>query len=355
LNRNLSLGAVALAALALAGCGEKPAMTVNGQAISKDEYIKLLERATIQQPGGQPTKAERLVIDTIVSNQVILAEAGKAGLLPSEENVTRFYDVQKKLMENQQPDKKYDEELAKQGMTQEEVKADLKVQMAETNLYARKLNLGDNDVRAEYDKNRDKIGLPARTQMRLIVLPPNSAEVQQATKMLADGKSFEDVAKTVNNPQLKATGGEQVFSNTQLPPAIQAQCEKLKDGEKVGPIDWVIPTQPGQPAQAPLKAWIKLIKHMPAFNLSYEDAAPILKRDLVRNKILDPANASKRDEVLKVKMQASIQSDDPLHLTVWDDIKKIAKDMGVGAAQTAPQASSAPAPAAAATPAAKPK
>ena len=346
MNRNLfTAAALSLAALALAGCGEKPALTVNGQAISKDEYLKLLERTTVTVPGGQQSKAERLVIDQIVSNQVILAEAGKAGLLPSDTNVNNFYDVQKKLMENQQPGKSYDTELAKQGMTPDELKSDLKVQMAETNLYARKLNLGENDVRQEYDKNRDKIGLPARTQLRLIVVPPNSPQEQQVTKLFASGTAFEEIAKTVNAPELLQTGGERVFFNQQIPPVVLAKVEKLKDGDKYGPLDWAVTPAPGQPAAPSFKAWVKVIKHITAFNLSFDDAAPILKRDLVRQKILMPANSAKRDEVLKIKMNATIQSEDPTRLIVWEDIKKIAKDSGVGSAAPPGGGAMAPAPA----------
>ncbi|MGC4045844.1 MAG: SurA N-terminal domain-containing protein [Armatimonas sp.] len=347
MNRHLSIAAVAaLATLSLTGCGDKPALTVNGQAISKDEYLKLLERTTVSVPGGQQAKAERLVLDQIVSNQIILSEAGKAGLLPSDQDVSRTYDVQKKLMEAQQPGKSYEQELAKQGMTPDELKADLKVQMAETNLYARKMNLGENDVKAEYEKNKANIGLPARTQMRLIILQPNSPQVAQATEMLKGGKAFEEVAKTINEPSLLQTGGERVIFDTQLPPSVKAAVDKAKDGDTLGPISWPITPQnvPGQPPTpaTTLTAWVKVIKKLNAFALEYADAAPILRRDLVRQKIMDPANAAKRDEVLKIKMQATLDSDDKGRLVVWEDIKKVAKEMGVG--ETKPPAT-APAPA----------
>lgn len=352
MNRHLSIAAVAaLATLALTGCGEKPALTVNGQAITKDEYLKLLERTTVAVPGGQQAKAERLVLDQIVSNQIILAEAGKAGLLPSDQEVSRLYDVQKKLMEAQQPGKSYETELAKQGMTADELKADLKVQMAETNLYARKMNLGENEVKAEYEKNKANIGLPARTQMRLIILQPNTPQVAQVTEQLKAGKSFEEVAKTINEPSLMQTGGERVLFDTQIPAPVKATIDKSKDGDTLGPISWPI-TQQAMPGQAPpptvaLTAWVKVIKKLNAFALEYADAAPILRRDLVRQKIMDPANTAKRDEILKIKMAATLQSDDPSRLVVWEDIKKVAKDMGVGeskppAGGTAPAGDTAP-------------
>lgn len=352
MNRHLPIAVAALAALALTGCGEKPVLTVNGQTISKDEYLKLLERTTVTVPGGQQAKAERLVLDQIVSNQIILAEASKVSLLPTDQDVNSLYNVQKQLSEAQRPGKIYEQELAKQGMTPEELKADLKVQMAETNLYAKKLNLGENDVKAEYEKNKANIGLPPRIQMRLILLQSGTPQLAQATEQLKGGKSFEEVAKTNNDPSLAQTGGETTFFNNQLPPSVLAAVEGAKEGTPIGPIDWPTgPVQPGQPAPPGLKAWVKVIKKFSALSLEYADAAPILRRDLVRNKIMKPENEAKRDEILKIKMDAKVQSDDPLRMTVWEDIKKVARDMGVGQAKPA----AAPAPGEGATaPAPKP-
>jgi hypothetical protein len=359
LNRHLTTAAVALlATLALTGCGEKPVLTVNGQAITKDEYLKLLERTTVSVPGGQQAKAERLVLDQIVSNQVILAEAGRAGLLPSDQDVSRLFDVQKKLMEASQPGKSYEQELAKQGVTADELKIDLKVEMAETNLYARKMNLGENEVKAEYEKSKATIGLPARVHTRLIILQPNSPQAAQAAEQLKAGKSFEEVAKTNNDPSLLQSGGERTLFESQIPPSIKPAIDKAKDGDTLGPLTWPLsqPSAPGQPPtpSVSVTVWVKILKKLNAFTLDYADAAPILRRSLVRQKIMQPDNTTKRNEILKIKMDAKVESTDPGRITVWEDIKKTARDMGVGMEPKAAPAPAANAPAPEA-PAPKPK
>ena len=70
--------------------GEKPFATINGQVVSKDEYIKALERQTVLVPGGQTTNAERLVLDQLVGNKVIIGEAAKISAVPTDEDVTRL-------------------------------------------------------------------------------------------------------------------------------------------------------------------------------------------------------------------------------------------------------------------------
>lgn len=303
-------------------------ITVDGVKISKDEYIKLLERTTVSIPGGQQAKAERLVVDQIVSNIVILREATKAGLVPTEEAVERFYRVQKRLMEAQQPGKNYESELASQGMTPDELKADLKVQMAETALYARKLKLGDTQIRAAYNKEKVNIGLPASTHLRLIVLQPNTPEVKRVIALLKASNPFEAVADTINEPSLKATGGERVLFDSQIPAAVLQEVKVAKAGGIIGPVKWVTQPESGKPLA--LTAWIKVISRQKGFSLEYADAAPILLRDLVREKIANPANAAKRDEILKIKMGVTVESEDPIKGVVWDDIKKAAREMGVG-------------------------
>jgi hypothetical protein len=260
--------------------------------------------------------------------------------------------LQKKLLEASQPGKSYEQELAKQGISAEELRADLKVEMAETNLYARKMNLGENEVRAEYDKNKANIGLPARVQARIIMLPPNTPQVAQVTEQLKAGKSFEEVAKTINDPSLLPTGGERVIFDAQMPPAVKTAVDKLKDGETLGPINWPIsqqPAMPGQPPAASVSAtvWVKAIKKMNAFSVDYADAAPILRRSLVRQKIMLPDNTAKRNEILRIKMDAKVEASDPGRLAVWENIKKTARDMGIG---TDPKPAPAPPGGAAAAP-----
>lgn len=322
---------LALSLVAPVVADDDTVLTVEGVKISKDEYIKLLERTTVTLPGGQQAKAERLALDQIVSNIIILREAKKLGLLPSDRAVEHLYSAQKKLMEAQQPGKSYENELAIQGMTPEELKADLKVQMAETNLYASKLLLDDNDVKALYEQTKSDFQLPARTQVRLILLESNTPSVKKVVAQLEAGKRFEDIAKTINDPELREAGGERLLYNTQIPSEVLAKIKGTKVGETVGPVKWSVPQQSAQRNKRPivLTAWIKVIQKLQPFSLTYADVAPILFRDMIRERIMMPANIGKRDEILKMKMRVRLESNDPNKGVVWEDIKKAASEMGI--------------------------
>ena len=348
LTRNTALvvtlaGAAALAMALLSGCngasGSKTFGKINGQIVTEKEYIQQLERQTVTVPGGQPTNAERVVLDQIVSNRVITAEASKNGVLPGDEDVAKMFDVQKKLFVAQFPGKDYDTAMKEQGTTPDEIKSDLRVQLAETALYGKLLKMDEAEVRSTYDKFRTSFGLPARVQMRLVVAQDGSPDYGKIKTALAGGTAFDEVAKTMNPPQMRGTGGlipQAVGVNT-LAPAMQAKVTQTAEGKFFGPVDF---------ERKGVKAWVKIEKKLPEFKIPFEDAAPLVRRQLVQLKLQDPKNKPVRDDILNKKLQAKFESEDKNYETVWLAVKDAAVKAGIGQ-PTAPPVGGAAAPIAA--------
>lgn len=326
--------ALAATALHLSGCaGDKPFATINGQVVTQDEYVKMLERQNVLVPGGQSTNAERLVIDQLISNKVILAQAAKDNVVPTDDEVNRFYTLQKKLVEAQFPGKTYENALKEQGITEEEIKSDIKVKLAETNIYSSKLKISQETVRKIYDQNRNQIGVPARVQLRMIVVGPNTPDFAKAKQLFAQGKPFDDVAKEVNIPQLKASSGliQQAKPYNQLDATYRAQVEQSADGKFFGPLDIRLSADPNSPTA---KAWIKVEKKMPALSFSFDDAAQLIRQQLVQQAVTQPANAAVRNGIIQQKLDAKFEPSGADHAPVWESLRKSAVDAGIG--QTAP-------------------
>lgn len=335
--RALTLTAAAAAAAAAAvslgamtgGCSSKDNFAkVNGQAISRDEYIRALERQQVVVPGGQPTNAERFVLDKLVGDKVVLAEAARNNVLPTDEDVTRMYEVQKKLWEANYPGKEYEKTMSEQGGSPEDIKADLRSALAETAVFAKKLNVSEDEVRKAYQNAKGSFGLPARVQLRMIVVAPNSDNFNAVQSGLKENKSFDELAKEYNVlPTLKANGGlmQQATPMQQVPPAWQAKVEQTADGKYFGPVDFGI-----APNQPPVKAWVKVEKKLPALTLPYEDARNIVRRQLVQVKMADPKNANIRQELMKLKMDAKFEAGDKRYEGVWNTYKDAAKAAGLG-------------------------
>jgi hypothetical protein len=276
----------------------------------------------------------------MVGKKVVLAEAAKLNLMPKDDEIQKLYEVRKRIYEQQTPGKTFEAAMKEQGTTPEEIRDEMQYQIAETALLAQRLNLKEEDLKKQYDQAKGQFGLPERVQLRVILTPVGSKNFQDTQKLLAQKTDFEEVAKQQNPAQLKASGGMlPVTPIAQIPPSWQAKLKGTAEGAYFGPVD--APSAPGQPAA---RAWVRVEKKLPAFNLSYEDARPLIKQQIVQVKMLQPENGRHRNEIMKLKMDADFQSSEPKYMEVWKAVKDAAKATGLGAADTAPGGAPGPAP-----------
>lgn len=353
-----TLGAVIAATLLAgsAGCGGRNNQfaTVNGQTISHDDYMRALERAPVTigtpAPGQAPQQvpAGRFVLDQLVGNKVVMAEATKAGVAPTEDEVNKRYDLQKRLMQVQMPDKNFDTEMKNQGRTEADVKDELRTQLAETNLLVKRLGVTEDQLKKAYDLQKSSLSFPERAQLRLIVVPAGGQAAKLVQQQIAKKTDFAEIAKQNNLPQYQAIGGllPQAVPVASLPLQWQSKIKSASDGGVFGPVDAPGPSAPGQPR---MSTWVRVEKKMPAYQLTYEEAKPLLRQALVRQQMTDPKNKSIRDSIVTQKMQADVNLSDDLHKGVWQAVKDQAKASGLGqdaaasAGAVVPQAPSAPA------------
>jgi hypothetical protein len=345
LNRNrISIGVLATCAAAsvlTAGCGgEKPFAKVNGQVITKDEYVQALEQtlAVTGAQGAVPVPAGRMVLEQLIGRKIILSEAATQGVLPSDDDVSKAFRYRKDMLEQSQPGKTFEEELQKQGTTPEALKENIKAELAEVALLVKQLNIGNDKVQQYYNEHKEEFGLPARIQVRMILLPPNGPQFAEVQKTLADPKNFtEKAARELNViPQLKVSAGLQVLPTAQIPPTVAGKVNAAAPGQVIGPVDW--PMQGGS-----AKAWLKIEKKLPQYSVPIDQAAPIARQRVVyQMQAMNDANFSKvRNEIIKKKFDASVETSSPVYDTIWKSVKQSAQDAGIG---VAPAPGAAPAP-----------
>lgn len=357
MNRNrlslLGFAPLVVASLLTAGCTEKPFAKVNGQVITKDEYIRALEQTMAVAGQNATVPAGRLVLEQVIGRKVILAEAAQLGVLPSDVDVNKAYRYQKEMLENGQPGKNFEEELQKQGTTADALKENLRSQLAEVAVLIKLLNLSDDKVKQFYSENQSEFGLPARVQLRLVLVGPGTPQFAQAQKQLADPKNFtEKTARELNIlPALKVSGGLQVLSNQALPPAAAAKIQQAAPGQVIGPIDWQLPN-------GAAKAWIKVEKKLPPYSIPLDDALPIARLRVIQQ--MQGTNDAKfnqvRNDIMKKKFSANFEASNTMYETMWSALKQNALDAGIGGDVKAPApAAGAGTPAPAPSPAAPPK
>lgn len=337
MNRNRfsfwGVASLAMTSLLMAGCGEKPFAKVNGQVITKDEYIHGLEQTMAVAGPNATVPAGRLVLEQLIGKKVILAEAAQLGVVPTDDDVNKTYRYQKEMLENSQPGKNFEEELQKQGTTAEALKESLRAQLSEVAVLIKQLNLSEDKVKQFYTLHHDEFGLPARVQLRMVLVQPGSPEFAAAQKQLADPKNFtEKAARDLNIiPALKVSGGLQVLATQALPPNAAGKVQQAAPGQVIGPIDWALPN-------GAAKAWLKVEKKLPPYNVPIEDALPIVRLRVVQELqgSNDPKFSQVRNDIMKKKFAASFESNEAVYQTMWSALKQNAQDAGIGQEPKAP-------------------
>lgn len=241
----------ALASLALVGCnrgggGGDSVATVNGEAVSMDEYHRYLERKPLVQVQTESGAAELPVaaplgfqaMRDLINRRVLLQVAKDDGVFPTDADVKAELDFQTK----RRPD--FIKQLQAQGLTIEEIKRDLTLDLAKERIVTKGITVTKADADDFIAKNPDKFMEPEQAKLRLIVVR------DEATKKLVDadiasGRPFSQVAVQYSTqPNVRQSQGMYPMSDVSRMPAELQQVvhstDELKatDWKKFGQ-DWV--------------------------------------------------------------------------------------------------------------------
>lgn len=199
-------------ALTTAGCGRKTVGEVNGKKISQQEYYKVLERMAVpltqgENPVRDPTgrlireQAGYLALRMLVDRQIVLEMAEKEKVMPTEEEINKELERQKKLPG-------FNERLKTLGYTQDDLKEDIKVDLAAFKLLTKGVTVSDDEVKRAYQQNIQQFTIPAQVQVGLILVD-NRKTLNEVQDMLKKGQDFHVVAlqKSVKLPNMPQGGG----------------------------------------------------------------------------------------------------------------------------------------------------
>lgn len=220
--------------------------SVNGATVDKNTFFDRLQRAA-----GAP------VARALVAEQLQLQFAEKEGVLPTDEEVeARFQELAKR--------KNFKENLQRQGLTEEQFKSNLKLQMAQTNVLTKGVKVTDAEIREFYHQNTNpknpnaRFYMPETVQLAVIV----TRTEEDAKKALADlnrGIAWATVVKNYSLDDSKENDGV-------LPPTVRGRTRAstipgledavfgMKVGDRIGPRQfagawWIIRCLDKRPAQ----------------------------------------------------------------------------------------------------------
>jgi foldase protein PrsA len=244
------------ALLGVAGCGgsdgiPKDAVAVVGdETVTKEELDRLLEqsRANAKQSGSpfpkKGTPAYRQIRDQLIQYLVrraqLVAAAADRDIEISDEEI----EQRRKLLIGQYyggSEKRYREGLAKQGISEEQARADIEASLIEQELFkdvGNDVKVTDAEMREYYEKNKPRYATADRREIRQILVGADQqALAQRLVDELRSGASFARLARRYSlDPLAKTTGGRLVIAKDGADAAFEGAVFSAPRGTIAGPV-----------------------------------------------------------------------------------------------------------------------
>jgi parvulin-like peptidyl-prolyl isomerase len=247
---------LALIAFVVAGCGGEDDESVPADAIAvvgdvevpKSEFDVLLGQARRSYKAqkrefpkaGTPEYAtlKNQAVAFLVQRAQFEQQAEELDVEVSDEQVDKRLEQTKEQYFGGD-EKRYQAQLKEQGLTEEQVRRDLRAQLLQEALF-KKVTAGvkvtDAEVRSYYEKNKEQYGQPESRDVRHILVP-TKRQAQDLYDRLKAGESFARLAKRFSkDPGSKDQGGKLTVAKGQTVPPFDQTAFLLPKGSLSRPV-----------------------------------------------------------------------------------------------------------------------
>lgn len=245
----------ALVSLALAGCGggsdsvpPDAVAVVDGQKIAKADYEGLLKQAKTSyknqkrdfpKAGSQEYQTlKNQAVSFLVQREQFEQQAKSLGVEITDKQVDdRLAQIQKQYFGGDK--KKYEKQLADQGLSDAQVRKDIRAQIVSEKVFervARDVKVTDQQVADYYAKNKAQYSQPESREVRHILVK-TKAKADDIVRQLAGGADFGELAKkNSEDTGSKANGGKLTISKGQTVAPFDKVAFSLKKNEISKPV-----------------------------------------------------------------------------------------------------------------------
>lgn len=245
-----------LLALVVAGCGGSSTATlsandaavVGSKPITKEQFQGLMDRAqksyTAQKrPFPKPGTAEYeqlkgQAVSFLVQRAEFEQEADDMGIKITDDKVDkRIAQLKKQFYGNSE--KKYQQTLKQQGLTDDQAKEEVRAQLISEELFKKvtaDVKVTEAQIKAYYNSHKSQYGQPETRDVRHILVP-KKALAERLYSQLKSGANFAALAKKYSkDPGSAANGGKLTISKGQTVPAFDKTAFSLKKGQLAPPV-----------------------------------------------------------------------------------------------------------------------
>jgi parvulin-like peptidyl-prolyl isomerase len=247
---------VAIVALLAAGCGgggngdvsKDDVAVVGDQEITRAQFDQLLSQAKKsyatqkrQFPKAGTPEYEQLknqAIQYLVQRAEFSQKAGDLDIDVSDKQVDdRLAQIKKQYFGNS--DSKYQKQLKQQGLTEDQVREDIKAQLVSEAIFKKvtaDVKVSDADVKKYYDEHKQQYGVPEQRDIAHILVK-KKALADQLYQQVQAGANFSALAKKYSqDPGSKKQGGKLTVSKGQTVAPFDQTAFLLRTGQVSHPV-----------------------------------------------------------------------------------------------------------------------
>jgi peptidyl-prolyl cis-trans isomerase C len=244
------------ALLGVAACGGSDGVpgnavaVVGGEEVTKEELDRLLAQARADaKKSGRPFPKEgtpqyRQMRDQVVQNLVrraqLVAAAEDRDIEVSDEELEQR---RKQLVDQYYggSEKRYREALAKNGLSEEQARADLETSLIQQELFrevGNDVKVTEAEVRKHYDKNKRTYASPAKREIRQILLAGDQRALgERLVSQLRSGANFAQLARRHSrDPRASSAGGKLELARGESEAALERVVFSARKGAIAGPV-----------------------------------------------------------------------------------------------------------------------
>jgi parvulin-like peptidyl-prolyl isomerase len=266
--------ALLASALAFAGCNgttggdsgdTETAATVNGVAIPVSKIDQLIDRQLkAGGPSAQPLTpvalaAARLqILEQLVQQEALYQRAQKENVIPNDQEVQQA--LQQQIQGSRMTQEQYQQRLKELGQTEEDLKQEIKRELAVQKLQEKVTATipapSDAELQKYFEENRQALVAPRGVSLSDIIVDPQAngatddavgaeaaaRKAQEISTQLKGGGDFATVARARSEDQQSALQGGVIgfFSESNLqrtfPPEVAARLFTMQPGQVTEPI-----------------------------------------------------------------------------------------------------------------------
>src|SRR6266508_2362687 len=259
MKRSVFLALISLAVIALVagGCGGGSSVArlgsddvavVGSKGISKTQFQGLMDRAkksyeTQKRAFPKPGTAEYetlkgQAIAFLLQRAEFEQEAEARGIDISDEKIDKRIAQLKKQFYGGS-DKKYQDTLKQQGLTEEQDREEVRASLISEELFKKvtgDVKVSQKEIRSYYDSHKTQYGQPESREVRHILVQ-KKALADQLYAQLKSGANFAVLAKRYSkDPGSASNGGKLTVSKGQTVPEFDKTAFELKKGQLSAPI-----------------------------------------------------------------------------------------------------------------------